>query len=84
MAPFMPAAQRLGRLRGTVLQTVVNALFYVMSAGSLQHVLPKGFPPRSTVHRYSYCWRDDGNWARINHHLLMATRKSASRAAMMP
>ena len=39
------------------------------------------FPPRSTVQRYFAAWRDDGLWARINHHLLMAARKAEGREA---
>jgi transposase len=33
------------------------------------------------VQRYFYAWRDDGTWSTINHHLLMAAREAAARAA---
>jgi transposase len=78
---FMPAPQRLGRPRGTDLRALVNALFYVLSSGCQWRLLPKDFPPRSTVQGYFYRWRDDGTWARINHHLLMAAREVAGREA---
>jgi transposase len=79
--PFMPARQPLGRPRETDLRAVVHALFYVLSAGCQWRMLPKEFPPRSTVQGYFYRWRDDGTWARINHQLLMAARAAAGREA---
>ncbi len=44
-------------------------------------MLPKEFPPRSTVQRYFYGWRDDATWQRINHHLVMAVREAKGREA---
>jgi hypothetical protein len=43
---------RRGRPRTTGLREVVNALFYLLSTGCQWRMLPKEFPPRSTVHRY--------------------------------
>ena len=81
IAPFMPAPHPLGRPRRTDLRTVVNALFYVLSTGCQWRLLPRDFPPRSTVQGWFYRWRDDGTWQRINHHLLMAAREAAGREA---
>lgn len=81
IAPFMPAPHPLGRPRRTDLRTVVNALFYVLSSGCQWRLLPRDFPPRSTVQGWFYRWRDDGTWQRINHHLLMAAREAAGREA---
>ena len=44
-------------------------------------MLPKDFPPYSTVQRYFYTWRDDGRWKTINHILLMDAREAAGRKA---
>jgi transposase len=44
-------------------------------------LLPKEFPPYTTVQRFFYGWRDDGTWRRINHHLLLAAREAAGREA---
>ena len=30
--------------------------------------VPTEFPPDTTVQRFSYGWRDDGTWRRINHY----------------
>lgn len=81
IAAFMPEPQRLGRPRTRDLRTVVDALFYVLSSGCQWRMLPGDFPPRSTVQGYFYRWRDDGTWARINHHLLMAAREAEGREA---
>ena len=79
--PFMPPAKAVGRPRTTDLREVVNAIVYLLRSGCPWRLLPKDFPPRSTVQRYFYAWRDDATWRRINRHLLMAVRKAAGRAA---
>ena len=44
-------------------------------------MLPKDFPPYSTVQRYFYDWRNRGVWQAINHVLLMEVREAAGREA---
>ena len=44
-------------------------------------MLPKEFPPFTTVQRYFYAWRNNGSWQAINHVLLMAVREAAGREA---
>ena len=77
----MPPAQALGRPRTTDLREAVNAILYVLRSGCPWRLLPKDFPPRSTVQRYFALWRDDGLWTRLNHHLLMAAREAEEREA---
>ncbi len=79
--PFLPPAKRGGRPRTTVLRDVVNALLYLLRGGCPWRMLPGDFPPRSTVQRYFYAWRDDGTWRRINHYLVMAAREADGREA---
>ena len=79
--PYMPPPKRIGRPRTTLLREVVNAIFYLLRAGCPWRMLPEGFPPRSTVQRYFYAWRDDGSWQRINHYLVMAAREAEGREA---
>lgn len=81
IAPFMPPPKRLGRPRTTDLRDVVDALLYMASTGCQWAMLPKDFPPSSTVQRYFYEWRDSGLLATINHHLVMAAREAAGREA---
>jgi transposase len=80
IAPFLPPAKSTGRPRTTPLREVVNAIFYLLRAGCPRRMLPKDFPPRSTVQRYFYSWRDDGTWQRINHDLVMAAREASPSA----
>lgn len=60
---------------------MVNAIFYMLRAGCPWRLIPREFPPRSTVQRYFYAWRDDGTWWTINHLLVMASREADGREA---
>ena len=44
-------------------------------------MLPKDFPPVSTVQGYFYAWRDTGLWQGINHLLVMSARELEGREA---
>ena len=79
--PHLPEAQSLGRPRTTDLREVVNAILYVLRSGCPWRLMPKDFPPRSTVQRYFAAWRDEGLWAGINHALLSAAREAEGREA---
>ncbi len=81
IAPHMPAPCRRERPRTTDLRAVVDAIFYLAQSGCQWRMLPKDLPPFTTVQGYVYAWRDDGGWATINHHLLMAAREAAGREA---
>lgn len=81
IAPYRPPASRRGRPRTTELRAVVNAIFYLAQSGCQWRLLPKEFPPYSTVQGYFYRWRDDGTWQTINHALVMLTREAQGRQA---
>ncbi len=74
-------ARVLGRPRTTNLREVIGAILYVLRSGCPWRMMPKHFPPRSTVQRYFYAWRDDGFRERINRTLLVAARVAAGREA---
>ena len=74
--PAAGAAAGDGAARG-----LVEAIFYIAATGCQWRMLPKEFPPYSTVQRYFYRWRDTGAWERINHTLLMQAREAAGREA---
>jgi transposase len=80
-APFLPPPRRLGRPRTTDLREVTNAILYLVSTGCQWRLLPKDFPPVSTVQRYFYAWRDDGLFIRINNMLVMRAREMEGREA---
>ncbi len=79
IVPLLPARCRRGRPRKTDLRAVVNAIFYIAQAGCQWRMLPKEFPPFTTVQGYFYQWRDEGRWAVINHAMLMGAREAAGR-----
>lgn len=81
VAPHLPERCRRGRPRTTDLRAVVDAIFYIAQTGCQWRLLPKDFPPYTTVQRYFYRWRDDGTWRRINHELLMLAREAIGRDA---
>ena len=81
LEPLLPPSKRLGRPRTTEIREVVNAIFYILRGGVAWRMLPKDFPPRSTVQRYFYAWREDEAWQSINHMLLMRTRLAEGREA---
>jgi transposase len=79
--PHLPPPADCGRTRETDLRDVINSIFYIAQTGCQWRLLPKDFPPYTTVQRYFYAWRDSGLWQTINHVLLMDVREAAGREA---
>src|SRR3981081_2745749 len=79
--PHMPAVKRLGRPRETELRRVLDAILYIARTGCQWRMLPKEFPPFTTVQGYFYDWRDDGLFEKINFELLLQAREAAGREA---
>ena len=63
------------------MREIVNAIFYILRGGVAWSLLPKDFPPSSTVYGWFARFRDDGTWETINHHLVMLDREPAGREA---
>jgi transposase len=70
-----------GRPRTTALRAIVDAIFYIEQSGCQWRMLPKDFPPFTTVQRYFYPWRDKGLWQTINEALVMQARETDGREA---
>ena len=81
LAPHPPAPNRLGRPRAVDLREVLNALLYLLRTGCPWRLLPKEFPPRSTVFDYFRRLWEDGTWPAIHALLVMAAREQAGKAA---
>ncbi|MDF1584923.1 IS5 family transposase [Marinimicrococcus flavescens] len=81
IAAFMPPARRVGRPRTTDLREVMNAILYMASTGCQWAMLPREFPPPSTVQRYFHAWRDSGLLRTIHLHRVAATRELEGREA---
>ena len=79
--PLLPPARSGGRPRTTRLRAVMDAILYIASSGCAWRMLPKCFPPISTVRGYFYGWRDSGLLTTINHLLAMTARQQVGREA---
>ena len=77
--PLMPVRKLLGRPRETNLRAVLDAILYIARSGCQWRMLPKDFPPFTTVQGYFYEWRDTGLFERINFELLLQAREVAGR-----
>jgi len=68
LQPMLPAAAQTGRPR-TCLRKLINAMLYMAKTGCQWRLLPKEFPPRSTVHGIFRSWRQNGTLASIHNQL---------------
>ena len=65
------------------MREILNAIFYVLRAGCAWRLLPKCFPPMTTVYRWFLRFRREGLFETINHHLAHA-RSRAGRTRGQP
>lgn len=79
--PMLPAAKPGGRCRATALREVLNAILYLLRTGCQWRMLPKEFPPRSTVYGYFRRFWQLGIWIRIWGALTMEAREQAGKEA---
>ena len=79
--PYMAATEPLGRPCETALRAVLDAILYIARTGSQWRMLPKDFPPFTTVQGYFYDWRDNSLFEKINFELLLQVREAAGREA---
>ena len=76
--PLLPAPKRRGR-KPTRPREILNALFYLIRSGCPWRLLPKDFPPFTTVQNRFYAWRDSGLWTQIVCVLVMGAREAEGR-----
>lgn len=79
--PLLPPARRGGRRRTTDLREVLNAILYLVRTGCQWRMLPKDFPPWSTVYGYFRRFWQEGIWHRIWMILLMQAREQTGKEA---
>jgi putative transposase len=80
-APHLPAPSRVGRPREVDLREVLDAILYLLRTGCPWRLLPKEFPPKSTVFGYFRRLWEDGTWPTLHALLVMAAREQAGREA---
>jgi len=81
IAPFMPPPARTGRPRLWTMREIMNAIFYVLRSGCAWRLLPKDFPPMTTVYGWFLRFRRQSLFETINHHLVMQDRQRVGREA---
>jgi len=79
--PMIPLASRGGRKRETDVREVFNAIRYIGRTGCQWRLLPKDFPPHTTVYRYFWEWTRYGVLDRIHQALLESCREACGREA---
>ena len=76
--PFLPKPKRTGRPPAD-LRAVLNGILYLVRTGCQGRLLPKDFPPWSTVPTWFRRWRDDGTGDKIHEALRRRVRLQAGR-----
>ena len=80
IAIVIPPAKPGGRPRKTDMREVINAMMYLNRAGCQWDMLPRDFPPKSTVYEYFATWRDDGTWQHMLDVLREGYRETYARS----
>ncbi|MDI2060393.1 IS5 family transposase [Bradyrhizobium sp. Mp19] len=76
---LMPGRSKVGRQRKTCMRSVWDAIQYIATTGCQWALLPKDFPPFTTVQYYFYGLRDSGVLDLINDALVEIARRLAGR-----
>lgn len=79
IAPVVEIRSNVGRPREVNMRVVWEAIQYIATTGCQWRLLPKDFPPVSTVRYYFYRFRDDGTFVVINELLSAACRVVSDR-----
>ena len=74
--PLLPAFRKGGPRRTICLRAGMDPILYVVSSGCAWRMLPKCFPPESTVRGYFYDWRDSGLLTTIDHQRVVQLLKN--------
>src|SRR3954469_26058902 len=78
LQPLMPPPARTGRPRAD-LREVTNGILYLVRTGCQWRLLPRCFPPWSTVPTWFRRWRTDGTLEAIHDALRRLCRRAAGR-----
>jgi putative transposase len=81
LEPLIPPGKPGGRPREVDMRAVVNGIFYVLRAGCAWRMIPREYPPKSTVYAYFARFRDEEVWEQIMTILRERCRVQAGREA---
>jgi putative transposase len=76
---FFPRPAARGRPRKWEPWRILNAILYVTRTGCQWRMLPREYPPWSTVYGYFWRWTQSGLWERLNTVLVRTVRQQAGR-----
>ena len=79
LKPFIPKPKSGGRPLKHTRRMILNAIFYVNRSGCQWSMLPKDYPPKSTVFDYFSAWRKSGLWVELNDRLRVKVRVADGR-----
>jgi putative transposase len=81
LEPLIPSGKPGGRPREVNMRAVLNGIFSLLRAGCAWRMLPRDYPPRSTVYGDFAFFRNEGVWERIMTVLRERCRVQAGRQA---
>jgi putative transposase len=81
LCSLLPRETATGRPRTVNLKSVIQGILYILVSGCAWRLLPKEYPPYSTVYYYFRKWRNDGSWKRIHDRLVQWVRVVENRHA---
>ena len=79
LKPLLPKPKPTGRPIEHPRRTILNAIFHLNRAGCQWSMLPKDFPPKSTVFDYFCAGRKSGLWEKLNDGLRVKVRVAEGR-----
>ena len=79
LEPLIPKPKPGGRPRKHTRRMILNAIFYLNRTGCQWSMLPKDYPPKSTVFDYFSAWRQRGLWVERNDRLRVKVRVADGR-----
>jgi transposase len=79
LEPLLPKPKDGGRPITHPRRIILNAIFYLNRTGCQWSMLPKDFPPKSTVFDYFSAGRRSGLWEKLNDRLRIKVRVAEGR-----
>jgi putative transposase len=65
LEPLIPPEKPGGRPRAVDMRAVLHGIFDVLRAGCAWRMIPREYPPKSTVSAYVARFRDEGVWEHL-------------------
>src|SRR5690348_6453440 len=81
LEPLIAPGKPGGRPRLADMRAILNRIFYVLRAGCAWRMIPRDYPPKSTVYAYFAQLRDEGVWEQVMTTLRERCRVGVGRQA---